>query len=472
MLIKVIICAWEAPHGHHEVSNSAFEFLPVLQIVEELDGVGLNKDSVEIWEGFHDWRNEELLHKVFVSWHVMGLTVAVLDRSVEWFFIDDGEELLENLALKLEPRQVSTVSQHQQNFFENLTVEAHEEQRANLWMWTYSLIQVPQALQADLHTFWLFMLDGEDDRVNNGLESLRIQLDHSLGAMHDNIVDELEESFSEFWIWDEITRNHVECRLAETKEDLVQETSKHIAFLLHHGCEEHQSLWISWIWVWLLIVFHQGLQGWQEILVEILKISFFLNVGLNELQNISSHSLHWSHQVLRCTSALLGLADPRWVMFVYLDQRRKYLTQVCDVTPSCTLSNSLINLDNVVDRSDAVRRHEDWWVLSCSLQGGFPVFVGVAKQWKDKIMLPILLGWYHISNSFINHESLMCFEIFTILWDQMDQVQDIWLLAWLILLCEHMLRQLWYLQKCLWSHVLDPWVLFMHKFVQLFYHRF
>lgn len=83
------------------------------------------------------------------------------------------------------------------------------------------------------------MFHCENDGVDDRLKSLWIQLDHTLSAIQNDVVDKLEEAFSEFRVWNEIIADHVKCRLAETEENLIQESWEHVALFLHHSGEEH-----------------------------------------------------------------------------------------------------------------------------------------------------------------------------------------------------------------------------------------
>lgn len=71
------------------------------------------------------------------------------------------------------------------------------------------VIQVKHALQSNLHTLRLFMLNGKDDGEDDCLESLRIELNHTLSAISNDVMHELEEAFSEFRERNEVIGNHI-----------------------------------------------------------------------------------------------------------------------------------------------------------------------------------------------------------------------------------------------------------------------
>jgi len=148
------------------------------------------------------------------------------------------------------------------------------------------------------------MLHGKNYCMNDCLEFLRVELKHSLGAVINDVVNQLKERLSEFWIIHEIVLNHCQSGLAEAEENLLEEAGKILALLFHDGRKKHQCLRIASIWIRLLIVLDHGLEGWQEIGVEIREVLLLFNVDLNQFKDVSSHSFHWSDHVIKACLSL------------------------------------------------------------------------------------------------------------------------------------------------------------------------
>lgn len=92
----------------------------------------------------------------------------------------------------------------------------------------------------------------------------------------------------------------------------------------------------------------------------------------------------------------------------------------------------------------------------------------------DVIIFPllILLSGNHVANSFVNLQNLVRFEVFAVIWDQIDEINDVWLLVLVVDDSEFMFCEFGYLQKCFCSHILNTWVLLMHEFVEFSDYRF
>jgi hypothetical protein len=235
--------------------------------------------------------------------------------------------LLEDLTLELEAREVAAIRHYAKSLSDNQGVETHIENSADTWDRADSVVEVPHALEADLHNFWLFMLHREDHCVNNSLEHLTLQLKHSLSAVIDNIVNQLEEGFSELRMADKVIGYHLKSWLAEADKDLSQEAGEVLSLLVEDGCEEHHGLWIPRIRIRLLVVLDHGLKSWQEVDVEEVKVNFLLNIDLDKLKDISPHSLHGLDHVI-VTTLLHGVADAFRVELVYLNEVLKDLAEI------------------------------------------------------------------------------------------------------------------------------------------------
>jgi len=81
------------------------------------------------------------------------------------------------------------------------------------------VIHVPHALQSDLHQFWLLMLDCEDNRLQNAFETAGIEVKKTLCAVLDDILNKLEEAFSEFRVLNKVVHNHLEGGLTQMDKD-------------------------------------------------------------------------------------------------------------------------------------------------------------------------------------------------------------------------------------------------------------
>lgn len=78
----------------------------------------------------------------------------------------------------------------------------------------------------------------------------------------------------------------------------------------------------------------------------------------------------------------------------------------------------------------------------------------------------------HMSNAFIDHESLMLFQVFLVVRNGSDQIAHIRILFRFMFLHKHVFSQLGYFQEGLTSHILDTWVFFMHELIQFLNHSF
>ena len=102
MLIEIILLTSKGPHGDHEVSKSTLELLPVLSVVEKLDGKGFHLSFVQVREHFHDRRDQKLDDCVSVCLHRVGLTICHLDGLQDQVVLSKLNKLLKDLGFKLE----------------------------------------------------------------------------------------------------------------------------------------------------------------------------------------------------------------------------------------------------------------------------------------------------------------------------------------------------------------------------------
>lgn len=219
---------------------------------------------------------------------------------------------------------MAAVRHNSKSFSDNERVEAHIENSANIWNRADSIVEIPHAFESDLHDLGFLMLHSKDHRVNYGLKHLALQLKHALSAVIDNVVHQFEEWLSEFWVADKVIRNHFQSRLTKSAEDVCQETSKMLSLLVENSSEYHHCLWVTSIWVRLEVVLNHSLESWEEVLVEIVELTLFLDVDLDQLQDISPYCFHWLQHAL-ISSLLNSVTDAFRVQFVNLDQILKDL---------------------------------------------------------------------------------------------------------------------------------------------------
>jgi hypothetical protein len=100
-----------------------------------------------------------------------------------------------------------------------------------------------------------------------------------------------------------------------------------------------------------------------------------------------------------------------------------------------------------------------------SLKDHLPVCIRVSQELLDQLWLLILCCRDHVADSFVYLEALVGFEVFAVLRDHVNEVDDVWLVV-LLADSEHMLCRLGDLEEGLTGHVLDTWMLLMHELVQ------
>lgn len=213
----------------------------------------------------------------------MGLSVSHLDWLHDQVVLSQFDQLLEDLRFELEAREMATVGHNSESLSNNKCVKAYIEHRAYAWNRTNPVIEIPHALESDIHDLWLLMLHCEDNGVNNGLEHLTLELEHALSAMKNNVMHKLEEWFSELRVANEVARNHFESWLTKATKNIYKESSKVLSLLVENGGKQHHCLWITSVCIRLMIVLHHCLQCWEEVLVEKIEMCFLFNINLDKL---------------------------------------------------------------------------------------------------------------------------------------------------------------------------------------------
>ena len=105
------------------------------------------------------------------------------------------------------------VDEHHHQIRDDSAVEADIELLGNLVIVADHGVEVFQALETDLHNLSLCVLDAKKDRVDDCLELLGFETEHTNLAVVDNAVDELEEADSEVRIVEEIILNNLKSGL-------------------------------------------------------------------------------------------------------------------------------------------------------------------------------------------------------------------------------------------------------------------
>lgn len=152
----------------------------------------------------------------------MRLSIKIVNWSLDLLIFRKFNQLLEDLSLKLEARKMSTICQNQKNLLDDGSKKFNIKLSANINVWTNMIIHIPQALQSNLHQFWLLMLNSEDNWLQNAFKAAGIQVKKALSAVFNDILNELEEAFSEFRVLNEVIHNHLECWLTQMDQDGLQ----------------------------------------------------------------------------------------------------------------------------------------------------------------------------------------------------------------------------------------------------------
>ena len=142
------------------------------------------------------------------------------------------------------------------------------------------------------------MLHCEHNSQQDRVKFVRRKLEKATSAMLYSLFDQSKAPFSELRVRYKIVLDHVERRFAQVNDDLLEIASQIFTKLLEHSGKKHQNLRVSSVWIIHSIIFYKALQSWEELLVENLIVICMLNIGLNELENVSSDSLHWLYHVL------------------------------------------------------------------------------------------------------------------------------------------------------------------------------
>ena len=132
MLIEVCLGGAEASHGDHQVSESALECFPVVNVVEQGDGEGFNPNLVQVSEQRSDAAYNQLHYEFFVGSFLMWHSLSGGDWLLQLTRFNDSNQLLHNLALHLEARQMSAVGHGLKYLLEEVHVELRVENLADI----------------------------------------------------------------------------------------------------------------------------------------------------------------------------------------------------------------------------------------------------------------------------------------------------------------------------------------------------
>lgn len=199
MFIEIIFLASEASCWDHEISEGTFEVFPVVDVVEHGNRDGFNLGSDEVWEELKDGLNQKFESKALVGVHCVRLSIC-LNRLLNHIVLNKFDELLDDLALEFETREMSTIRHDFQGLLQDGGVEGLVKDGANLRRRPKLVVEVPKTFQTNFHNLWFFMFHGENDSMDNCLEHLTLQLEHTRCAMVHDIMNKLEEWFSEVWV--------------------------------------------------------------------------------------------------------------------------------------------------------------------------------------------------------------------------------------------------------------------------------
>jgi len=106
----------------------------------------------------------------------VGLPIKVENWRLDLLAFCEFNQLLEDLALELETREMSAVCQNQKDLLDNRGKELNVELSADINISGDVIIHVPHALQSNLHQFRLLVLDSKDDRFKNAFKTARVQI--------------------------------------------------------------------------------------------------------------------------------------------------------------------------------------------------------------------------------------------------------------------------------------------------------
>ena len=143
----------------------------------------------------------------------MRLIILHHDWTCYHVFVNQIDQLLQDLTLKLEAREMAAVRENINDLCDNKSIERGVEDTANMWNCADSIIEVPHALQANFHYFRLFMLKSKDNCVDDCLEFFGVKLKHALSTMVDYVVHKFEEWLSKLREGYKIILNHFKSRL-------------------------------------------------------------------------------------------------------------------------------------------------------------------------------------------------------------------------------------------------------------------
>jgi hypothetical protein len=173
--------------------------------------------------------------------------------------------------------------------------------------------------------------------------------------------------------------DHLESSLAQVEEDGVEEACEGVPHLLEHCSKEVEYLRVSSIGIVVLIVIYQVLEGREELGVEDSELVGSLDVSLDQSEDVPSDSLHWlEHVIVSASSDQVG--DALRVQAVDLEQVGEDPLEVGEVDVADTLSNSLVDLEDVINLLNDLGLTQCVHVLTGEVQDLRPVLMSVLHQ--------------------------------------------------------------------------------------------
>jgi hypothetical protein len=128
---------------------------------------------------------------------------------------NDLNQLLQDFALKFEAGEMVAVGHYLDDAFEKVSVKLTVEKSANFRFANNPIIEIPNSFQTDLHDFGFLVFNAKNQCLENSVETSLVESKEAVGAVGDDIVDQLEKAFSKVWVLYIVTLNHVEGWLAK-----------------------------------------------------------------------------------------------------------------------------------------------------------------------------------------------------------------------------------------------------------------
>lgn len=112
MLVKVVSLLSEWLGWDHHVRNWALKVLMVLDIVEELVAEHFHLVFVHVGKHFKNRSSQKLDHCLLVWWKGVWLLIHHINRLHDRILLNQSDQLLKDLTLDLEPREMAAVWHH------------------------------------------------------------------------------------------------------------------------------------------------------------------------------------------------------------------------------------------------------------------------------------------------------------------------------------------------------------------------